>query len=464
MDTQAAPQLPSLGEMARMFGKIGLLSFGGPAAQIALMHRLLVDEKRWIGERRFLHALNYCMLLPGPEAQQLATYVGWLMHGTRGGLVAGLLFIVPGALVMLALSMLYAAYAEIPLIAGVFYGVKCAVLAIVVQALLRVAGRALKTTLLRALAGAAFLALFLFGLPFPLVILAAGLAGFLAWRLAPQAIAGGGGHKAHAGSPEYGLIDALIDGGQLTHIAASPRSFWLRLMAWTALWLAPAALILMLSGAHDVFADLGLFFSKMAVVTFGGAYAVLSYVAQEAVQTYHWLTAPEMVDGLGLAETTPGPLILVLQFVGFLAAFRAETGLDPLLAGVLGAAVTLWATFVPSFLFIFVGAPYAEALRTRPGLSAALAAITAAVVGVIANLAVWFALHVLFRRVGHVDAWGLHMAWPDWALIDPIACALALAALLLSGRIGVATLVALFAAAGLALAAAGVTGATGLLP
>ncbi|MCC6920875.1 MAG: chromate efflux transporter [Alphaproteobacteria bacterium] len=455
MDAQATPQLPSLGEMTRIFGKVGLLSFGGPAAQIALMHRLLVDEKRWIGERRFLHALNYCMLLPGPEAQQLATYVGWLMHGTKGGLIAGLLFIVPGALVMLALSMLYAAYAEIPLIVGVFYGIKCAVLAIVVQALLRVAGRALKTTLLRAIALIAFLALFLFGLPFPLVILAAGIAGFVASRVAPQAIAGGAGHKAHAGSPEYGLIDALIDNGHLTHIAASHRVFWLRLTAWTALWLAPVAIILAALGPHDVFADLGLFFSKMAVVTFGGAYAVLSYVAQEAVQTYRWLTAPEMVDGLGLAETTPGPLILVLQFVGFLAAFRAATGLDPLLAGVFGATVTLWATFVPSFLFIFVGAPYAEALRQRPGLSAALTAITAAVVGVIANLALWFALHVLFGRVGHVESAGLHMAWPDWASLDLVACALAAAAMVLALRnlLGVATLVALFGAAGLALSA-----------
>jgi chromate transporter len=453
----SVPELPSLGETTRVFGKIGLLSFGGPAAQIALMHTLLVDEKRWIGERRFLHALNYCMLLPGPEAQQLATYVGWLMHGVKGGLIAGLLFILPGAAVMLGLSVLYASYAEAPLVSGLFYGIKCAVLAIVVQALVRVAGRALKTTLLRLMALFAFLALFLFGLPFPLVILAAGVAGFVVSRLMPQAIAGGGGHKAHAGSPEYGLVDALMDRGALPHTRANARAFWLHLFGWSAVWLLPVGAVVALLGPDDVFADLGLFFSKMAVVTFGGAYAVLTYVAQEAVQTYQWLAAPEMVDGLGLAETTPGPLILVLQFVGFLAAFRAATGLDPFLAGTLGALITLWATFAPSFLFIFAGAPYAEALRSRPGLSAALTGITAAVVGVIANLALWFGLHVLFARVVHIDSLGLHMAWPDWTSIDPIACGLAALAVLLtfSGKVGVATLVALFAAIGLALSAAG---------
>jgi len=460
MSEQSTPeaQLPSLGEATRVFGKIGLLSFGGPAAQIALMHTLLVDEKRWIGERRFLHALNYCMLLPGPEAQQLATYIGWLMHGVKGGLIAGLLFILPGALVMLALSALYAAYAEVPLIAGAFYGIKCAVLAIVVQAVLRVAGRALKTTALRLIALAAFLALFLFALPFPVVILAAGLGGFVLSRLAPGAIAGGGGHKAHAGSPEYGLIDAFMDRGALPHTKANARAFWRHAATWLIVWLAPVGAIVGLLGTGDVFADLGLFFSKMAVVTFGGAYAVLSYVAQEAVQTYAWLTASEMVDGLGLAETTPGPLILVLEFVGFLAAFRAATGLDPLLAGALGALVTLWATFAPSFIFIFAGAPYAEALRTRPGLSAALTAITAAVVGVIANLALWFALHVLFAKVGHLDALGLHMPLPEFSSLDPVAAALALAAvaLVLTGRVGVAALVALFAAAGLGLALAGI--------
>ena len=456
-ETIAAAELPSLGETTRVFGKIGLLNFGGPAAQIALMHTLLVDEKRWIGERRFLHALNYCMLLPGPEAQQLATYVGWLMHGVKGGLIAGLLFILPGALVMLALSALYAAYAEVPLISGVFYGIKCAVLAIVVQALLRVAGRALKTTALRLLAIAAFLALFLFGLPFPLVILVAGLAGFILSRLAPAAIAGAGVHRAHAGSPEYGLVDALMDEGALPHTVASARNFWRQALIWLAVWLVPVGAVVALGPGH-IFADLGLFFSQMAIVTFGGAYAVLSYVAQEAVATYGWLTAPEMVDGLGLAETTPGPLILVLEFVGFLAAFRAATGLDPFLAGALGALVTLWATFAPSFLFIFAGAPYAEALRTRPGLSASLTAITAAVVGVIGNLALWFGLHVLFSDVGQLNAWGLRMPLPDLASLDPVATALtALAvALVFSGRIGVAGLVALFAAAGLGLAASNV--------
>lgn len=437
------PQLPTLADLVRAFARIGLLGFGGPAAQIALMHRIVVDEKRWLGEARFLHALNFCMLLPGPEAQQLATYTGWLARGVTGGLVAGLLFILPGALVMMGLSALYAFHADLAWVQGVFYGVKCAVIALVVQALIRIAHRALKTGALRAVALAAFLALFLFALPFPLVILAAAVVGLVLARLAPAAPA------AAAGAP--GAIDLAMDQGLLPHTAARPARFWMQLALWTALWLAPVAVLLLALGPGNVFADLAGFFARMAVVTFGGAYAVLAYVAQAAVETHGWLSASEMIDGLGLAETTPGPLILVLQFVGFLAAFRAETGLDPLLAGLLGGLLTLWVTFAPSFLFIFAGAPYAERLRQNVGLASALAAISAAVVGVIAHLALWFALHVLFARVSDWSAGPLRLAVPDWTTLDGTALALTALALVLvlRLRIGVAPLVLVFALAGL---------------
>lgn len=445
----AAP--PSLSDLARAFGRIGILSFGGPAAQIALMHRVVVDEKRWLGESRFLHALNFCMLLPGPEAQQLATYTGWLAQGVKGGLVAGLLFILPGALVMLALSALYAFHADLAWVQGVFYGVKCAVVALAIQALIRIAGRALKTSAMQILALAAFLSLFLFALPFPLVILAAGLAGLVLARRAPPAA------EAAAGPP--GAIDLAIEAGLLGHTRASPGRAWRLALLWGAVWLTPAAILLATLGPGDVFTDLATFFARMAVVTFGGAYAVLAYVAQAAVETHGWLSPAAMIDGLGLAEATPGPLILVLQFVGFLAAFGAATGLDPLLAGVLGAALTLWITFAPSFLFIFVGAPYAELLRRNPAVAGTLAAISAAVVGVIAHLALWFALHVLFAEVGRWSAGPLFVTVPDWSSLDPVALGLtALAVVLtLKLRMGVAALVLTFALAGLALALAGWT-------
>ena len=448
------PQPPSLKDLSWTFARIGVLGFGGPAAQIALMHTILVDQKKWIGEQRFLHALNFCMLLPGPEAQQLATYMGWLLHGVRGGVIAGVLFIAPGAAIMMCLSALYASYADLTITQGIFYGVKCAVLAIVLQAMLKVASRALKTTALRLMALAAFLALFLFALPFPLVILAAGLTGYLISRRTPAA---GAVASMAAGPDADAVADRLIEAGALRRTRPSARSLLVQVVAWAALWLAPVGLLLAVAGPGDVFAQMGVFFAQMAVVTFGGAYAVLSYVAQEAVQTYGWLSPQEMVDGLGLAETTPGPLILVLQFVGFIAAFRAATGLDPVVAGMVGAMLTLWVTFLPSFLFIFAGAPYAETLRSKPGLSAALTGITAAVVGVIANLAVWFALHVLFAQVGTVSAWGLHMAAPDWASADPVAIALSAAAIVLAIRfkVGVGTLVAIFALAGLALKLSG---------
>ncbi|MBS7792017.1 chromate efflux transporter [Roseococcus sp. SDR] len=391
-------ELPSFSEALRVWARIGCLSFGGPAAQIAMMQREVVDQRHWVSDRRFLHALNFCMLLPGPEAMQLATYLGWLMHGVKGGIAAGLLFVLPGALVMLALSFLYALLGDVPLIAGLFFGLKCAVLILVVEALIKVAKRALKGALPWALAAAAFLALFVLQLPFPVVVLAAAAIGYAV----PQAFAAGGHGKPREGAPA--ALDAALaaDPGRIA--AQAPLARRAGLVA-LALWLWPVALLMPVGG---VFADIGWFFSKMAVVTFGGAYAVLAYVAQEAVEHYRWLSAPEMLAGLGLAETTPGPLILVLQFVGFLAGWRDSGALG----AVAGSALTLWVTFLPCFAWIFLGAPYVEKLHDVPRLKGALAGVTAAVVGVIANLALWFALRVLFARMEGIlpDPWSLQPA------------------------------------------------------
>ena len=383
----------SFSELVRAFGHVGLMSFGGPAAQIALMHRICVDEKRWVSEDRFLHALNFCMLLPGPEAQQLATYIGWLTHGVRGGMVAGLLFVLPGLAVILGLSTFYAYYQDVGWVAGLFFGLKAAILAIVVEAVVRIGRRALKTRFHRLVALAAFLALFAFTLPFPLVVLFAGLAGLAeAWAVARDRT------RVPAG--------AGVSGNR----AASPplAGTFLTLGFWLIVWQAPL-LPLWLFAADGGFAEVFAFFSRMALVTFGGAYAVLAYVAQVAVEQYHWLKPGEMLDGLALAETTPGPLVLVLSYVGFLAGFREAGGMPPFLGGIFGGLLAAWATFVPSFVWIFAGAPYVERLRGNRMITAALSAITAAVVGVILNLAVWFALHVLFERV---DRWTL---WPSAA-------------------------------------------------
>jgi chromate transporter len=384
------------------------------------MHRILVDEKRWIGERRFLHALNYCMLLPGPEAHQLAIYVGWLMNGTTGGLIAGGLFVLPGFVALMALSLVYVSYGQLTLVAGLFFGLKAAVLAIVVQAVVRVGRRALKGRLQLAVAALAFLALSLLRAPFPLVILAAAAIGLIAarWGWSPTAAHGGG---------KAGLADA----DSLLGEAAPERNRDGPLRAGAvcaALWLFPVGALLLLPGHGGTFGDVAGFFSRMAVVTFGGAYAVLAYVAQQAVGHYGWLRPSEMVDGLGLAETTPGPLIIVNQFVGFLAAFRAPGALPPLLAGVLGGVVTSWVTFLPSFVWIFLGAPYAEALRGAKALNAALAAISAAVVGVILNLALWFSLRVLFADLQPVHALGLSLDMPVLRSLNAAALALALGA------------------------------------
>jgi chromate transporter len=408
--TAARPAVP-FGEAVRTWARVAALSFGGPAGQIAVMHRILVEEKRWIGDRRFLHALNYCMLLPGPEAQQLAIYIGWLMHRTLGGLVAGVLFVLPGFVSIMALSVVYAVFGHVGPVAALFFGLKSAVLVIVVEAVLRVGKRSLKTPLMVALAVAAFLALFVFKAPFPAVIVTAGLVGFAASVLGLQGVRGGGGHgPAHA----HELADADSVLGEETPQHARPNLRWSLGVnsILLVLWWAPALALLAWRGPDDVFSQIALFFSKMAVVTFGGAYAVLAYVAQEAVQTYHWVKPGEMLDGLGMAETTPGPLIIVTQFVGFLAAMRRATGLPPLWAGVLGGMLTTWVTFTPCFLWIFLGAPFVEALRGARALGAALAAIGAAVVGVIMNLALWFALHVLFAQMVVVRLAGVNLELP----------------------------------------------------
>lgn len=420
---------PSFAEALRVWARIGLLSFGGPAGQIALMHKELVEERRWIGEQRFLHALNYCMLLPGPEAQQLAIYIGWLMHRTLGGLVAGILFVLPGALVMLGLSILYVLYREVPLVEAVFFGVKAAVLAVVVEAVLRIGRRALGNRAMVAIAAAAFIGIYLFHIPFPLIVLGAGLVGWTGSRRAPQLFAGGG--HGSKGAPDFkGVVDLMFERGELAHAEPSWRRAAGTLALWLPIWLGPVLLLWAFTGGSAVWVQIGGFFSTMAVVTFGGAYAVLAYVAQAAVDSYGWLAPGEMADGLGLAETTPGPLILVLQFVGFLAAHRAAGTLDPLVAGSLGALLTLWVTFAPCFLWIFLGAPYVEALRGNRAISAALSAITAAVVGVILNLAVWFALHVLFREVRGFELFGLSPDLPIPGSIDWRAALLALAAMI----------------------------------
>ena len=398
----------TFGETVRVWGRIGLLSFGGPAGQIALMHRVIVAEKGWLSEKEYLSALNFCMLLPGPEATQLATYAGWKLHGTKGGLAAGLLFVAPGAAIVLTLSMLYAAFGKVPVVDAVFYGIKAAVLAIVIEALLRVARRALRTRGDWVIAGLAFLALFCFGLPFPLVILAAAVFGF--WR-------GSGVAEEHEGElPSWRVLAGTV-------------------ALWGGIWLAPLALLALLLGPDHVLTQLGVFFSKLAVVTFGGAYAVLAYMAQAAVETKGWLTAKEMIDGLALAETTPGPLILVTEFVGYFAGLR---GMGSVWGGIAGAAVTLWATFAPCFLWVFAFAPYVAAIGKRPKLAGALAAITAAVVGVILNLSLWFGLHVLFGHVERMQGW--FRPWvPDWAHLDAFALVLGLfaAVALLGFRFGI---------------------------
>jgi chromate transporter len=422
---------PTFGEAFAVWTRIGFLSFGGPAGQIALMHRILVDERKWIDERGFLQALNFCMLLPGPEATQLATYVGWRMHGIRGGLAAGLMFVLPGALLMLLLSALYATFGNLPLAAALLVGVKAAVLAIVVEALIRIARRGLKGPAHQWLAALAFVAIFFFAVPFPVIVLAAAFYGFL----------------TGSGARDLAIDETLKRESRSGMFAATLRTT----AVWLAIWLLPLAALAVVLGSDHVLTQIGWFFSKLAVVSFGGAYAVLAYVAQDAVQYYRWLVPGEMVDALGLAETTPGPLILVTEFVGFLAAHRHGGG-PPLLMGTLGAIVTIWATFAPCFLWIFVGAPYLDPINAEPRLRAALSAVTAAVVGVILNLTVWFALHVLFARTEAIWYGPLRLHLPELPSIDVIAAALAIVAALMLFRLhqGIMTTLAVCGGLGIA--------------
>ena len=386
---------PTFAEMTRVFTRIGLLSFGGPAAQIALMHRELVEERDWVSEKDYLSALSFCMLLPGPEAMQLATWTGWRMHGTKGGLIAGLLFVLPGAAIVLALSMIYAAFGQIPLVAALFTGVQAAVVAIVIEALLRVSKRALKDRVYWIIAAVAFFALFALNIPFPVIIIAAAL---------------------------FGAFTSKAPSTPAPAIPHAPARTQFTLAIWLALWLIPLAVLWQFE--RGLLFDIGLFFSKLAVVTFGGAYAVLAWMTQAVVQDKGWLSLPQMMDGLGLAETTPGPLILVTEFVGYLAAHKQGGWMY----GIAGAVVTLWMTFVPCFLWIFTFAPYIARITAEPRLAGALKAITAAVVGVIANLSLWFAAHVIFKSVGKIDFGPFHLIFPDWASVNLVALAIGIVA------------------------------------
>lgn len=421
----ASSQVVSFREALSTFARIGVLSFGGPTAQIALMHKIIVEEKKWLDEQHYLNALSFCMLLPGPEAMQLATYVGWRLHGLRGGLAAGLLFVLPGAAVVLTLSMIYAYFGNVPLVDALFLGIKAAVLIIVVEALLRISKRALKLPEHWLIAAVSFVSIFFLAAPFPLIVFAAALLGYI--RGQGQA--------------------------QLYPIAVRPADTVKTVAAWLVVWFAPLLALATLFGRDHVLSQLSVFFSKLAMVTFGGAYAVLAYMAQDVVMRYGWLDAGAMMDGLGLAETTPGPLILVTEFVGFLTAFRH--GGDPvLLQGLLGAFVALWATFAPCFLWIFAGAPYIAWMTHQPRLKGALAAITAAVVGVILNLAIWFALHVFFhdvslRHLGPVQLWTPTLSSIDW----PVVALASLSAYLLLRHWSIAATLAIASAGSLAIRA-----------
>jgi chromate transporter len=443
----APPPGLTLAEAVPVWLRVAALSFGGPAGQIAVMHRILVEERRWISERRFLHGLGFCTLLPGPEAQQLATYIGWLMHGPAGGLVAGGLFVLPGLVALMALSWLYVLYGHVEVVAGLFFGLKAAVLAIVLHALWRLGGRALRDRTDRLVALAAFAAIFALGVPFPLVVIVAGALGLARGRRpAPEA--------ATDAAEES---DVLIGEAPLPRERAGAAASLRMAALWLAVWLLPVAALFVLPGVPPVFGQAALFFSKMALVTFGGAYAALAYVAQQAVEHYGWLKPGEMLDGLGLAETTPGPLIMVLQFVGFLAGYRAPGALPPLVAGTLAGLITTWVTFAPCFLWIFTGAPLIGRLRGSRRLAGALSAITAAVAGVILNLAVWFGLRTLFAQVETVALGPLRLDLPVAGSLDPAALGLTLAAIVAVFRFGLGTLptLALCAGAGVLLRQAG---------
>ncbi len=418
------------GEAIKVWVKVALYSFGGPAGQIAVMHRLLVEEKKWISENRFLHALNYCMLLPGPEAQQLATYIGWLLHKKKGGLVAGSVFVLPGFIAILILSLLYAGYKETTFVQALFYGIKPAVMAIVVQAIFKIGKRALKNEVMVLLSALAFISIFFFNIAFPLILLGAGIIGYVGGKIWEDKFYVIKGHevKDNQGLEE---ADSFIDRNLPSHLI---RPSWVtslkEAVLWLLLWFLPIGVLFLAFGGENIFVAEGIFFSKAAVVTFGGAYSVLAYIAQQAVETYQWLLPGEMLDGLGMAETTPGPLIQVVQFVGFMGAFRNPGMLDPMLAGVFASFLVTWITFIPCFLFIFLGAPYIEYLRGNKSLTTALSGITAAVVGVILNLGIWFSIHTLFREVEIWEGWGMKLDIPVLISIDWIAALIGIAAFL----------------------------------
>ncbi len=419
-------------EAFRTWVRVALLSFGGPAGQIAVMHRILVDEKKWISEERFLHALNYCMLLPGPEAQQLATYIGWLLHRTLGGLVAGILFILPGFASILALSLVYAAYGDTEIVQAVFFGLKPAVLAIVVEAVLRIRKRVLKNSMMLAVAASSFIGIFFLNIPFPLLILAAAIIGFLGGRFAPKQFLVMKGHGPAGGVSSNGEAQEAEE--EIPLHAVRPtlvRSAGVLAICLT-LWFAPLVALWSTLGSESVYVQEGVFFSKAAVVTFGGAYSVLSYIAQQAVDRFGWLEPGEMLDGLGMAETTPGPLIQVVQFVGFMGAYRDPGPFSPLVAGIIGSVVTTWVTFVPCFLWIFLGAPSVERLRGNRMLTAMFSTITATVVGAVLNLAIWFSLHTLFGVVSTESWHGIRLLVPDIATLSLAACGLAALAMVLT--------------------------------
>jgi chromate transporter len=435
----------SFAEAARFWVKLGFINFGGPTGQIALMHQELVDRRRWLSERRFLHALNYCMLLPGPEAQQLATYVGWLLHKVRGGLVAGIAFILPAFFLMLALSWTYAVHGDVPAVAGVFFGLQSAVVGIVAAAMIRIAGRTLRNGVLVMIAAVAFLAIFVAHVPFPLIILGAGLIGLLGGRRRPELFVFP--EPRVEGEHRTAIRDT---GPEPAHTKPSTGSAVRVILIGLAAWIIPLAAISLAPRTPPVIGQMSLFFSQAALVTFGGAYAVLSYINQAAVLHYGWLLPGQMATGLGLAESTPGPLIMVTEFVGFLGAYRNPGTLDPVVAGLLGALVVTWATFAPCFLWIFLGGPYIERLRGNRALTTSLSAVTAAVVGVILNLALTLAIQTLFDRVHFVRILGGPVPVPVWSSLDAFAVIVAAASFiaLWRFRVNVVWVVALSALAG----------------
>lgn len=411
-------------EAFKVWTKVAIYSFGGPAGQIAVMHKILVEEKKWISENRFLHALNYCMLLPGPEAQQLATYIGWLLHRTKGGLTAGILFVIPGFVSILILSILYAAYRDLAIVEAIFFGIKPAVLAIVVGAVIKIGKKALKNEVMSLLAALAFVAIFFFQVDFPYIIITAGLTGLIGGKLWEEKFLV---VKGHFTQDNEEVEEAWID-SKIQPKKPSLRKTFKIIIIFLTLWSLPLLILGLVIGVENIFFTEGIFFSKTAVVTFGGAYAVLAYIAQKAVEDYGWLQSGEMLDGLGMAETTPGPLIQVVQFVGFMGAYRFSGYMDPLMAGVLASLLVTWVTFTPCFLFIFSGAPYIEYLRGNKNLTTALSGITAAVVGVVLNLGVWFTIHTLFSKVNERSVYGLRLLIPEWNTINIASLAIALIA------------------------------------